>query len=180
MAAGCELSAALTLRQGSIAALCLTAALGSVQAKLSLCEPNERVVYSCDVKSSSKVASLCASQTLTEQEGYLQYRFGSPGQIELTYPAHKRNSLQKFRLWRYARPMVDRLTISFDSGAYTYTYSSDYDGDEKPPIDKVEILVSRQGSRKVTTLVCVGKQVADFSFIEGIMPCQDDSWGQCP
>lgn len=164
----------------SIATLSLIATVGAVQAEENLCKPNERIVYNCKIKNSHKVASLCASKQLTEDEGYLQYRFGTAKKIELTYPEKKQDSLQKFTLYQYHRPMVDRTVISFDNGGYEYTYSSDYDGEEISPHDEVGISVHGKKNNSWTNLVCVGKRVADFSIVEGIMPCDESSWGQCP
>src|SRR6266480_5829555 len=52
----------------------------------SLCTKDERVVFSCPVKRPAKIVSVCASKDLTSEHGYLQYRFGLPGKIELEFP----------------------------------------------------------------------------------------------
>jgi hypothetical protein len=154
----------------SIATLSLIATVGPVQAEENLCKPNERIVYNCKIKNSHKVASLCASKKLTEDEGYLQYRFGTAKKIELTYPEKKQSSLQQFTISHYFRSMVDRTWISFENGGYEYTYSSDFDGGQNPPLDEVGISVHRKGNKKSTRLVCVGENVTDISIVEGILP----------
>lgn len=54
------------------------------QSRLSLCTADEQVAFSCHV--GRKIASLCASKKLSKTEGYVQYRFGLPAKVEMTYP----------------------------------------------------------------------------------------------
>src|SRR5476649_2938273 len=70
----------------------------------TLCKPDEIVYFSCKIKSSSKIASLCGSplrEFSTDsllQDGWLQYRFGKPnGKPEFIYPAVKRDSIRNFK-----------------------------------------------------------------------------------
>ena len=57
----------------------------AAHAASSLCAPNETVVFACAI--GQKQASLCASADLSETAGSLNYRFGKPGAVELSYPA---------------------------------------------------------------------------------------------
>lgn len=52
-----------------------------------LCKADEQVVFGCHSK--GKMISLCASSDVSASKGYLQYRFGKPGNIELAYPAQQ-------------------------------------------------------------------------------------------
>jgi hypothetical protein len=49
-----------------------------------LCQSNEKVVFGCTA--GDKMLSLRASPKFTSTSGYMQYRFGTPTKIELTYP----------------------------------------------------------------------------------------------
>lgn len=69
------------------ACLCLPALSAWSQARPSLCTADERIAFSCAV--GRKVASLCASADLSKTTGYVQYRYGRPGKIEMTYPQDK-------------------------------------------------------------------------------------------
>ena len=72
-----------------------TSTIAQVQ---SLCEKNERVVWSC--RAGIKYYSLCASGDLSSSSGYMQYRAGRRGAIEFRFPAdqqHPRNYF-KYRL----------------------------------------------------------------------------------
>ncbi|WP_061541510.1 hypothetical protein [Collimonas fungivorans] len=69
----------------------------------SLCRKNETIYFSC-ATNSGKIISLCGDAfyqdefgSLTEIDNpWLQYRFGSPGKIELSYPPQKNDSLKRF------------------------------------------------------------------------------------
>jgi len=50
----------------------------------SHCEGDEIPVFTCKI--GKKIASICASKILDAKHGYLQYRFGTRGQIELNLP----------------------------------------------------------------------------------------------
>src|SRR2546430_9257893 len=50
------------------------------------CAKDERIIFSCPVKRPAKIVSICASKNLTSEQGYLQYRFGLPGKVELEFP----------------------------------------------------------------------------------------------
>ena len=87
----------------------------------TLCERNEQVILSCSIANSSRVLSICSSKVLTATEGYLQYRFGRIGAIEMTYPATKVETQEKFR-WttNYHADVIDSW-LTFKSGAYVYS-----------------------------------------------------------
>ena len=52
----------------------------------TLCAPDETVLFNCSA-TEKRIISVCASQDLAPDHGFLQYRFGRPGKVELTVPA---------------------------------------------------------------------------------------------
>src|SRR5437588_8591000 len=86
----------------------------------TMCETGERIIFSCPVKHPAKIVSLCASKDLTSERGYLQYRFGLPGKVELEYPKDRNGSQQKFQYMHYFRAQVDETEISFQINGYEY------------------------------------------------------------
>jgi len=52
----------------------------------NLCQADENIIFSCETEH-NKLLSVCGSKQLSSSPGYLQYRFGQPDKIELTYPA---------------------------------------------------------------------------------------------
>jgi hypothetical protein len=135
----------------------------------SLCTKGEKVVFSCALKSSTKTVSLCSSQKLTRTEGYLQYRFGLPGKVELEYPKERSKPEQAFHYNHYFRAQVDLTEISFSNDGYTYTVFDNYNGEEKPAISEQGLTVTRPNSEKDLTYVCRGRAKVDFGTLSEVL-----------
>jgi hypothetical protein len=99
----------------------------------TLCEKNEKVIFSCGMQKSAKILSLCSSKELDKQKGYVQYRFGQPGKIELEYPAERKSTQGAFSYARYTRPLVTYLALRFETNGYRYSIHEDDVEDIKPP-----------------------------------------------
>jgi hypothetical protein len=65
-------------------ALLLTVVAQANAATPSHCTAGEKVIFSCST--GTKLVSVCASGDLSAGVGSLSYRFGPPGQPEMTYP----------------------------------------------------------------------------------------------
>src|SRR6266404_2428089 len=79
----------------------------------TLCAQDERVIFSCPVKRPAKIVSVCASKDLSSDRGYLQYRFGLPGKVELEYPKDRQGTQRKFHYTHYFRAQFDLTEIDF-------------------------------------------------------------------
>lgn len=82
----------------------------------SLCAAGEVVIYQCGV--GRKLVAICGSRTGTPRA---QYRFGTPGHVELAYPGPGQNGLT------YAREMYSgggALQIRFTNGGHDYAVYS--------------------------------------------------------
>jgi Phage integrase family len=51
-----------------------------------LCASGEETFFRCVLKGRAKEAALCGSKDLSKSSGWLSFRFGSPGAIEVEYP----------------------------------------------------------------------------------------------
>src|SRR5215510_11537040 len=138
----------------------------------SLCEKGEKTVFSCELKRPVKIVSLCSSPELTRERGYLQYRFGLPGKIELAFPERRENSQQSFQYKHYFRAQVDLTQISFTSGNYTYSVFDDYNGEEKPASSQQGVTVTPPEGKDVK-MVCRGRATADFASLADALPNED-------
>src|SRR5258707_5657456 len=49
----------------------------------TLCSRDETVVFSCPAKRTAKIISLCSSNDLDKNQGYIQYRYGLPAKTEI-------------------------------------------------------------------------------------------------
>ena len=136
----------------------------------SLCARDERIIFSCPVKKPAKIVSLCASKNLSADQGYLQYRFGLPGKIELEFPKERTGTQQKFQYTHYFRAQVDLTEISFSNNGYEYQITDDYSGEEKPAQSTQGIMVTAPGKPKEVSLSCRTKPKADYSDLQAVLP----------
>jgi hypothetical protein len=120
----------------------------------SLCAAGEKVIFSCPLKRPAKIVSLCASTKLTKTEGYLQYRFGIPGNVELEYPKERTPAANAFHYSHYFRAQVDLTEITFSIDGYGYKVFNDFNGEEKPAISDQGVTVQPPGNKKELNYSC--------------------------
>lgn len=135
----------------------------------TLCARDERVIFSCLVKRPAKVVSVCASKELTSEAGYLQYRFGLPGKIELEYPKDRTRTQEKFHYTHYFRAQVDLTEISFTIDGNEYKVFDDYNGEEKPAISLQGVSVTMPGKPKEISYSCRTKPKADYTDLQAVL-----------
>jgi hypothetical protein len=97
----------------------------------SLCARDEKTIWSCET-TNRKIASICSSAQLDEHRGYVQYRFGRAGHVELEFPQKRQNTQSEFTYKRYTRPLVTYLAIRFRSDGYTYKIYDQFNDEERP------------------------------------------------
>src|SRR5262245_47613245 len=136
----------------------------------SLCASDERIIFSCPLKKPAKVVSLCGSKDLTSDRGYLQYRFGLPGKIELEFPKDRTGTQQKFQYTHYFRAQVDMTEISFTVDGYEYEITDDYNGEEKRAMTIQGVSVKAPGTDKETNFSCRTKPKADYTDLQAVLP----------
>lgn len=140
----------------------------------SLCARTERIIFSCATKRSgarvarspSKIVSLCASRDLDKDRGYLQYRYGLPGRVELEFPKSRAGTQQMFQYTHYMRYRVDLTEINFEIDGYQYQIFDDYNGEEKRAISTEGVSVTAPGKPKEVSFVCRTKVRADYSMLD--------------
>jgi len=142
----------------------------------SLCRADEQIFFACSVARSKKNISLCGSKSLDHRRGYLQYRYGIPGDIELQFPQVRANTQLVFRYAGYSRAQVHRTEISFDNQGYRYTIFDYYEGDAKPVIVTAGVRVAKYGARTPETeLLCLDNPVRKLGRLETVIPRDPDN-----
>jgi hypothetical protein len=136
----------------------------------SLCEKEEKIVFSCTTGKSAKIVSLCSSKELTKDKGYLQYRFGLPDKIELEFPQQRENTQTAFKYSHYFRAQFDQTEISFTSGGYEYAIFDDYNGEQKPARSDQGVRITPPNNGKEITLNCRGKAKAQYGDLAEVFP----------
>ena len=142
----------------------------------SLCRDEEKIIFYCAVAPGARIVSLCASNALDHRRGYLQYRYGKPGAIELQFPEARANTQLAFRYAHYFRAQVDRTEISFDNRDYRYTLFDYFEGDVKPAIITAGVRVSKHGTKgQEVELLCHGKPTGKLGGLETVSPRDHDN-----
>ena len=136
----------------------------------SLCMGDEQTLFSCRIANSGKQLALCASPQL-DANGWLVYRFGAPGKVELSFPERREASLQRFGFWHYMRYQTDYTEVSFSIGTTQYKVYDHYQGEEKPAYAR-GVLVTMAPGREID-LPCSGKVKSELHKLEGLLPCAD-------
>jgi hypothetical protein len=88
--------------------------VGATAEGASHCVASETSMWSCSSK--QKVYELCASKNLGKSTGYLQYRAGRIGKIELSYPRELVHPKGLFHLRHYPR----NGGLAFKIGQFEY------------------------------------------------------------
>ena len=147
---------------------------------LSLCNTNEKIIFNCMIKNSANNLSVCASQNLSKDSGYIQYRFGRNGAIELEYPAEKEISRSSFLFAKYVRFQVSKLTLSFSNNNVNYTIFDNYDAELQPNVKEKGVTISGQGIGKNIKLLCGQGAMSNLEDMEDIVTCDENlSFGGC-
>jgi hypothetical protein len=137
----------------ALAGAFLVSGAAMAQSAPTWCANNEYPVFSC--QTGKKVASVCASEHLSKDHGYIQYRFGEPGhEMELAYPDLTAKPDTVFRM--------SRADIRRDTGSVAKAYHLGFSNngahygivlDESERTSSASILV-RTASGKVSYLAC--------------------------
>jgi hypothetical protein len=143
----------------------------SPQGAVSLCEKGEKVIFTCAIQKPARIGSLCSSPNVTKEQGYVQYRFGLPGKIELEFPKTRARTQAVFKYSHYFRAQVDETEISFTSDAYQYAIFDDYNGEQKPASHDQGVRVTAPDGKE-TTLSCRGRAKADYSNLGDVLPTE--------
>lgn len=85
----------------------------------ALCSAEEGIYFSCPL-TGGKTVSVCAQGNNKPAAGYVQYRYGVPGKIEMVYPQNNVPPKNKFFVVNASEGSVNLNIIKFKKGPYTY------------------------------------------------------------
>lgn len=88
----------------------------------TLCGASEQIYFSCPF-SDEKIVSICASGNASPSTGYVQYRYGTPDNIEMIFPQEKIPPRKKLFIVNASEGSVSKDIIKFKNGSYTYLVS---------------------------------------------------------
>lgn len=147
----------------------------------SLCAEEEQTVFSCKVRKHNKILAICASKDLSKSTGYLQYRFGRPGSLDLVFPIEKETSRQQFSFARYTRYQVAKVAVVFRNNDHSYSVFDNYDGESGTPTRERGVAITGPDEhKKPMTYLCSQQAVSSLSKLESVLSCDPElSFGGC-
>ena len=120
-------------------------------------QPGETSIMSFELVNSSKYVSLCETNLEGSQGGgYLVYRFGVPGKVELQFPSDLSDSWKSFEYAYYLRgggaanDGQDLNYLSFTTNGWKYTVYEEYRASDDS--QRVGIRLLRLSDKKVFDL----------------------------
>lgn len=147
---------------------------GSINAEpvkaTSLCARDEKTIWSCET-TKRKIVSICSSGQLDKQSGYVQYRFGLPGHVELEYPQQRENTQTAFAYFRYTRPLVTYLGLRFKIKEYDYEVYDNSNEEERGGSSEAGVTVTPAGNTaKAVDYRCRKPVVHHLIELEEVVP----------
>ncbi|MFQ3639295.1 MAG: hypothetical protein SNJ62_04705 [Chloracidobacterium sp.] len=156
-------------------------AAGPVQGNM-LCTGTEKLIFGATT-TSGKMVCLCASADFTNKKGYLQYRFGRPGRVELEYPADQSVGSQRlFYYAHYTRYQREWASVRFKNKEYNYRIYYSYDGEAGRPTAEYGLNVYLgEGDKGTNFTLRRNSVVGALQELEGAIQCdREDALADCP
>jgi hypothetical protein len=142
----------------------------------SLCALGEKPYFTCETAKHGRLISLCGSSQLKKGDGYLQYRYGTKENAELTYPPSKAGSIEKFRYAHYFRYQNDQTQVSFSNGGFNYSVFTYSDGEGKRSVEEQGVLiVSDVQPGKEMRVLCKRPAKHNLPDLESVLPCDEEN-----
>jgi hypothetical protein len=120
----------------------------------SHCTPGETVLFSCQLERTKKIVSLCSSSDLSPTAGYVQYRFGPPGNVEIMVPPTNARPSGFYILSHTQQIRSSLYELSFNLGKIGYTMSRQFVGADDSQ-DSVSLIAKKSGKALFSDL-CAG------------------------
>lgn len=133
------------------------------------CTAGETVKFACKMAKGSKVLSLCASPEFSANQGYLQYRYGKLGKVEMEYPVQPVFSGNEFTISRYTRPQVTLLSVSFTVKDVTYDVYDNYVAEDGEEDVTRGVTVNLPDGRSID-LPCSATVESDLFSLDSVLP----------
>ena len=140
-------------------------------AEPSHCTADESVVFSCLLRN-AKVVSLCSSRDLAKDAGYLQYRYGPKGRVELEFPAGRRGTQDRFSLEQHRPYRMESELLHFTIDQYEYSVYRVVSNDPETP-NGAGVMVSTPASAgkaaRFTDIKCRKSLFAQGFGLDGVV-----------
>ena len=168
----------------ALASLVTASSSGAAQPakEAGLCSPTEEEIFVC--KTAKALAYVCASKPFKPDVSVMQYRFGSPGKIQLQYPASPALAAGHFRMSSTAYSGGGEGHLAFSNDGYDYilydrTTAGDWDKQGHRAHTFATGILVRKGKAIVSNIAC---QRADDTLRAGAydLPKEDFNYDAVP
>jgi len=134
------------------------------------CASDEQTIFSCPIAHTQKVLSVCGSKRLGSNEGFLQYRYGSVGKIELTYPQSRTGTQEKFRWVTNEHLDVTDSWLTFRNASVSYSVFSMVDHPNgMGPVTRRNGLILEGNNGISQTLKCAAPVIDHLEMLRDIL-----------
>lgn len=140
----------------------------------SHCNEQEQIIFSCSL--GKNIVSVCASKDISQNSGYLQYRFGHKNALELVFPA----STETFHR---ANIHAQSLMFSGGGGAYLRFINGQYNYVVYTAIGKgwgtKEGVAVEKNKKRIANLICQDVTISmlgDEFFTQAGLPLDENEF----
>ena len=135
----------------------------------SLCEPTEKTIFSCGFEN-NRMVSICGSNDAAKNTGYVEYRYGKLGAIELSLPSKNKPPNKAFKgtfqdFWRSSGTWQagNQKVVTFTNGKYSYTVERNAIYSRVDPDYAYETakLYIRKNGKSIAEKSCISETVVD-------------------
>jgi hypothetical protein len=135
----------------------------------SLCEPNEIVLFNCQVRTG--IGSLCATKKTATESTQTFYRFGSRRRLQMTFPSSSDKTNRSISASYRDIPGGGESHVTFTRGGYLYVlYDAMYNSGVNSYGDTVKVMrtgiVVLRGRTVLSDRACIGEAEMDWSVHE--------------
>ncbi len=131
----------------------------------------EKIIFSCGT--GKKLVSVCSSENLSPDTGYVQYRFGTREKVELSFPESQAHPGQFFTAGTLMYSGGGGTYMRFNKGTYSYVV---YSGTGKG-WDRQGVVVEKAG-KLLSNITCKDASSAEMnSWIFEKIGIQKDAIG---
>ncbi|MBU1247405.1 MAG: hypothetical protein KKB70_01800 [Proteobacteria bacterium] len=130
-------------------------------------------MFACKMAKNHKMLSVCASSGFHGVDGYVQYRYGTLGKIEMQYPQEQVFTQDTFRMSRYTRSLVALVDLRFKVKDVGYSVYDDYNAESGQDEYDSGIRVTLPDGREVD-IKCGPEVERNLYTIEEFIPTVED------
>ena len=114
------------------------------------------------------MVSVCTSKNFNAKRGYIQYRYGRPGKVELQYPKSRKRSHSAFIFYASLKRGIEYAELSFSNGKRNYDVFEQSDFNQEEPVETQGVSVKLPSGKNID-INCVKPPKDSISSLEDLV-----------